>query len=259
MKMLLIGLGKHRGAEFYHALITRMSFDRLITTGTRVVLDKCNVLFGLAILENQRHEVALLEAIDAERIPAREPELLEQAKAWMPRVPFENIDLVILDEIGKNICGSGFDTIPLGRKSNFRKPTPGELPQVKRIYVRDLTRETHGNAVGLGMADFTRTLVVEKMDRMATYINCITSNGTVGAAIPIYFDTDREVIDAALITVGNETAEEARVVWLKNTLALEEMIVSASLEAEVKANPELTVESSPQDMRFDAGGNLVKP
>ncbi len=257
LKMLLIGLGKHRGAEAYHRVITHFGFEHLIRTGNRVVLESCNVLFGLAIVENQMHETALIEAIEPERLFEREPELLAKSKKWMAQIPFADVDLLIVNEMGKDICGSGFDTNVVGRKRYFHKAAEDETPKIRRIYVRDLTDETHGNAIGIGFAEFALSRVIRKMDRQATYINCITSDDLAAGSIPIHFETDREVLDAALSTIGRETPAEARVIWIRNTLELQQMLVSEAYREEVESHPDLSIVGEVRDLAFDSEGFLI--
>jgi hypothetical protein len=257
LKMLLIGLGKHKGAEAYHRVITHFGFEHLIRTGNQVVLKSCNVLFGLAIVENQMHETALIEAIEPGRLFEREPELLAMSRKWMAQIPFADADLLIVNEMGKDICGSGFDTNVVGRKRYFHKAADDETPKIRRIYVRDLTEETHGNAIGIGFAEFALSRAIEKMDRQATYINCITSDDLAAGSIPIHFDTDREVLDAALSTIGRETPAEARVIWIRNTLALRQMLVSEAYREEVESRPDLSIVGEAKDLEFTPEGFLV--
>lgn len=257
LKMLLIGLGKHRGAQAYHRVITRYGFEHLIRTGNRVVLEACNVLFGLAIVENQRHETALIEAIEPGQLFEREPELLKKAKENMARIPFDDADLLIVDEIGKNICGSGVDTNVVGRKKYFHAPSEHESPKIRRIFVRDLTDETQGNAIGIGIAEFALRRAVDKMDRRATYINSITADGPTAAAIPVHFDTDREVLDAALTTIGRSDPEQARVIRIRNSLELGQMLVSEAYREEVESNPDLSVLGAAEDLELTSDGFLL--
>ena len=153
-KMMLIGLGKHRGAAIYHQAIIHYSWDRMVRSVARTVIEKCRVLFGLGIVENQYDQTALIEAVEPGDLYEREKVLLKSARQWMPRLPFESIDLLVVDRIGKDISGAGMDTNVIGRKYNDHRATDGERPRITRIYVRDLTDETHGNASGLGMAEY---------------------------------------------------------------------------------------------------------
>ncbi|SVE38576.1 uncharacterized protein METZ01_LOCUS491430, partial [marine metagenome] len=201
-KMMLIGLGKHKGATIYHQAIVHYSFDRIIRGVAQQVIDNCGVLFGLAMVENQYDETAMIDAVPPDRFAEREKELLILAKKWMPRLPFDQVDLLVIDAMGKNISGSGIDTNVVGRKYNDHAAAEKEFPKVTRILVRGLTPETHGNAAGIGMAEYCHKRLVDGMNVDATVINCITGNAPSGAAIPIHFATDTECLEKALQTVG---------------------------------------------------------
>ena len=255
-KMMLIGLGKHKGAALYHRAIVNYSFDHIIRSVSRTVIDQCSVLLGLALVENQYDQTALIEAVDPNEFAEREKELLIQARQWMPRLPFEQVDLLIVDEIGKNISGTGMDTNVVGRKFHERQTDEEEFPKVTRILVRDLTRETHGNATGIGIAEYAHQRAIDQMDREATYINCMTGNRPSGARIPIYFDTDRICIEKALQTVGLVTPQNARVLHIHNTLDLAELLVSEVYLPEVKNRQDLEIVAEASEMQFDACGDL---
>ncbi|MBW1802431.1 MAG: DUF2088 domain-containing protein, partial [Deltaproteobacteria bacterium] len=156
-KMMLIGLGNHRGARAYHKAFSHYSFDHIVRTVGRVVIEKSNILLGLAIIENHYDETALIRAVAPEDFLAQEKELLILAREWIPRLPFQHVDLLIVDQIGKETSGTGMDTNVIGRKDYSHSPAQEPFPKVTRIYVRDLTEETHGNATGIGIADFTHT------------------------------------------------------------------------------------------------------
>lgn len=256
-KMMLIGLGKHKGAALYHRAIIHYSWDRMVRSISRTVIEKCGVLLGLGIVENQIDETALIEAVAPEDFLEREKELLQLAKQWMPRLPFEAIDLLVVDRIGKNISGAGMDTNVIGRKYNDHKATDGEHPKITRIYVRDLTEETHGNASGIGMAEYTHRRVIERMNRKATYINCMTGNAPSGGSIPITFDNDSEALTSALGTVGLVEPEQAKVVRIHDTLALQEILVSEAYSPEVESRSDLSVVSPLKELRFDSNGDLL--
>ena len=256
-KMMLIGLGKHTGAALYHQAIVQYSFDRIIRAVGQEVIDKGRVLFGLGIVENQYDQTALIDAVPPERFLEREKELLVLARKWMPRLPFEQVDLLVIDYIGKNISGSGMDTNIVGRKYYDHCAAEKELPKVTRILVRDLTPETHGNASGIGIAEYCHQRVVDQMDRHITVINCMTGNAPSGAAVPIYFPTDSECIEKALTTVGFVQPENARVLRIRNTLHLGELLVSEAYAPEVEARDDLSVLAASADMDFDDKGDLL--
>ena len=216
MKMMLIGLGKHRGASIYHRAIMNYSFGQIVRSVADIVLQHGKVVAGLGIVENAYDETGLIAAVAPHEFEVREKELLVKAKEWMPSLPFQEVDLLIVDEIGKNISGSGMDTNIIGRKYYNDQAAPDEFPKVKRIFVRDLTAETHGNACGIGMAEFCSERLVEKTNLQATYINSLTGGSPAAASIPMHFKTDQEVLDASLPTIGLTEAPAARIIRIKN-------------------------------------------
>jgi len=256
-KMMLIGLGKHRGASIYHQAIVHYSFDQIIRSVGQTVIDTCHILFGLAIVENQNHETALVEAIRPDDFLEREKELLKRSKQWMPRLPFDYVDLLIVDQIGKDISGGGMDTNVIGRKFYHHQAAEEEFPRITRIYVRDLTEATHGNASGIGLAEYVHTQLVKKMDYEATYTNCITAYAPAGASIPIHYDTDRKVLDMALQTIGYIQPEQAKVIRIRNTLELEQILVSEAYYDDIQHRSDLTIVEPAHDMEFTTEGNLL--
>jgi hypothetical protein len=256
-KMMLIGLGKHRGATVYHKAFTHYSFDHIIRAVGQTVIEKCNILLGLAIVENQNDETALIRAVPPEEFLERETELLVLAKKWIPCLPFQEIDLLIVDEIGKDMSGTGMDTNVIGRKDYLYPCSEEVYPKVIRIYVRDLTEATHGNATGIGIADYTHTQLVKKTDLEATYINCITGNNPKAASIPPHYDTDKKVLDVALNTVGYVQPENAKVVRIRNTLDVKEIMISEAYQAEMKDRDDLNIIEPAREMAFGEDGNLL--
>jgi len=226
VKMMLIGLGKHRGAETYHRAMTRQHFDEIVAEAAPMILAHTNIMLGLAVVENAFDEVTHVEAIDAEKILDREPELLELARRKMPRLPFDDADLLIIDRMGKNISGTGLDTNIVGRKFNDKVAGPSEFPKVHQIYVRGLTPETKGNASGIGIAEYCRSSLVREMDVEVTRINCLTALHVSGAAIPVNWETDREVLRVAMDQSGRTLPSEVRCVWIRDTLHLGEVMCS---------------------------------
>lgn len=256
MKMLLIGLGKCAGAKVYHGAIEDYSFAHIIRSVAGEVLSKCRILAGLGIVENAYDQTARIEAVRPEEFEAREKELLKLARQWMPRLPFDQVDLLIIDEIGKNISGTGLDTNVVGRKFDDHKAVDGELPRVKRIALRRLTPETHGNAVGLGIAEFCKSQLLRDTDFAATRLNAVTANHVTAAMPPLDYETDREVLDVALGTIGMRRPEEARLLWIRNTLKLAEVECSAVYLDEARARPDLEVLTPLRPLPLDAVGNL---
>jgi len=259
VKMSVIGLGKKAGAELMHDAASRLGYERVIRDMSRVVLSKTPVLCGVAILEDQRHETAAINVIPANEIETREGPLLERARELMPKLPFEEIDLLIVDWIGKNISGAGLDPNVIGRGVHgYMSSLAREgrsAPFIRRIFVRDLTPETHGNAIGIGMADITTARLVKAINLKIMYTNALTALTPQGAKIPVYFETDRECIERALASLAIEDASAARVVRISDTLNLQTMEISQSLAGEIRAG--LLVESAYEEMRFNASGNLA--
>jgi hypothetical protein len=257
MKMMMIGLGKHTGASWYHKVLLEQPYDQLVRSVGRTMRAKAPIAFGLAVVENGYDETALVEAALPADFEAVEEELLVKAKEWLARLPFHQADLLIIDEIGKEISGSGMDTNVVGRKRAFANQPPENQPNMRFIFIRGLSKKTHGNAAGIGLADFTTTRLVQSMNYEATAINCLTSGYPEGANLPVYLDSDRKVIDAALGILGTRQPDKGRVVHIRSTLYLEEVEISEPCLQELPKVTEFTVEKGPYDMNFDDAGNLA--
>lgn len=255
-KMMLIGLGKHEGAKIYHRAIADYSFMEIIMAVGMSVIQKCRVVGGIGIVENAYDETALIEAVAPERFLEREKELLKLATQWLPRLPFPYCDLLIIDKIGKNMSGTGMDTNVIGRKYNDHAATDRDTVRCKRIFVRGLTEETHGNATGIGIAEFTNQRTADAIDRKITAINCITGLHPTAAMIPIAFETDREVIANALHTCGLVEPPQSKVIQIPNTLHLAEVLVSEAYLPQIAERSDLQQISEPADMALDQHGNL---
>lgn len=255
-KMMLIGLGKHEGAKIYHRAIMDYSWLDIVLAVGDSVMKKCKVVCGVGIVENAYDETALVAAVHPQDLLRREKELLIIAKQWMPRLPFKKVDLLIIDEIGKNISGSGMDTNVVGRKYNDHKATEKDGVAVKTIFIRGLTEATHGNACGLGMCEFTNQRTVDSVDRRITAINAITGGHAPAAGIPIAFETDREVLENALPTIGLTDPENARVVQISDTLHLAEVLVSEAYLPEIQKRDDLEILEEAHDMEFNEEDNL---
>jgi hypothetical protein len=221
------------------------------------VIRKCRVAAGVAIVENAYDETALIEAVPPDQFLQRESELLKLANDWLPRLPFAECDLLIIDEMGKNISGTGMDTNVIGRKYSDHSATDKDRARCRRIFVRGLTEATHGNAAGIGLAEFTNQRTIDAIDRKITNINCLTGQHPTGGMLPIAFDTDREVVDAALLTVGLTEPPQARVIQIADTLHLAECLVSDAYLPRMKERPDLEALEPPREMAFDAAGNLL--
>ena len=256
MKMMLIGLGKHKGASVYHRAIIHHSFDKVVRLVGKVVREEMPITFGVATLENGYDETALIEAIPAADFEEREKVLQAISKEWCPSLPFDDVDLLIIDEMGKNISGSGMDTNVIGRKRNDRRAMGDETPRVLRIFVRDLTEVTHGNATGIGMAEFTTRRLVDKIDYHATYTNVITGQHVSAGAIPLHCDTDAEILDIALESIGLIAPEDARVLWIPNTLDLGEVEASEAYLSQADIRDDLEILTDLRPLETEADGNL---
>jgi hypothetical protein len=256
MKMMLIGLGKHEGARVYHRAIHDFSFAQIVRSVAGQVVRNCRILAGLGIVENAYDETALVEAIPPEQLESREMELLKLAKTWMARLPFDHVDVLLVDRIGKNISGTGLDTNVVGRKFDDHQAVEGEFPKVRRIVLRGLTPETHGNAVGMGIAEFCKTQLLRETDFEATRINGITAGHVTAAMPPLDYATDREILDVALGTIGLVEPPQAKILWIRDTLRLAEMECSAAYFDEARRRDDLEVLTGLRPLPLDAGGNL---
>ncbi len=270
IKMLLVGLGKDIGAKIYHRAIMKRTFKQIIDSTLPMILSKVSVLFGLAIIENVYGNVADINAIKSEEIIKAEPKLKKESSKLMAKLPFKDVDLLIIDEMGKDISGTGMDTNVIGRKQESTQiPTlttwfgghdSGQIlnddVRIARIFVRDLTPKSYGNACGIGLADFTTRRLINKIDSQKTYINCLTALRPEGAKIPMTFDCDKDAIDAAISTCGVESINNARIVWIKNTLDLEKVIISEEYLDELKKRDDLEQVSHAEELAFDSSGNL---
>lgn len=248
-KIMTIGLGKKRGAETIHA----HGVAGAIPLAAQVVLAQMPVVAGVAIVENGRHEPARIAVLPAEKILDGEPSLLQQAKELQPRIPFDELDLLIVHEMGKDVSGTGMDTNVVGM---WRRNGGPKEPDYRMLAVLDLTPASHGNAAGVGMADLIPERLRQKIDWPATYTNCRTAGNFSGAKQPMALATDREVIEAGLL--GKDPAV-ARVVWVKNTLEMETLWLSPALLAEAAALPGLSVAGPAQPLTFTPGGALREP
>ena len=252
-KMMAIGLGKQHGAENYHRAGHHYSYAEIFPLVGQAVLDSGHVLFGLGIVENGHDQTAKVQAILPKDFAAAEKALLTEAKAWMARLPFDKLDIVIVDELGKNISGAGMDPNVIGRASVQK---PAGKPHIRMLFVRDITPEAEGKAIGVGFAEMTTKRLVQKINYAAMHMNAITSGVAEAAKVPMAFDSDREAIETALGMIGLTPPEQARVVRIKNTLHLTEIDCSEALLAEVKAHKRLTPATAGAAMSFDAKGNL---
>jgi hypothetical protein len=253
--MISIGLGKQKAADLYHNEFMRLGHYHVITSTARVALQNCPITFGLAIVENQRDETQIIKMMPADAIEETERELLVAAKEMLPRIPFDSIDVLIVNQMGKNISGTGMDQNVIARTAAFYHIVPAK-PKIGRIIVRDLSSGSGGNVVGIGNADFIHKRIVDKIDRDATYMNSITSSCPELIRIPPYYECDREAIEAAFNTLPTIAPQDRRVVHIENTLRLEEMCISEALISEAQELPNTSIVGPPTLMKFDENGDI---
>jgi len=255
LKIMVIGMSKPFGAMLAHKSITNHGFEKMAIEIGRVILKKLPILMGIGIVENQYYETAYFEVIEPNRFISDEKRLLRKAKRILGKIPFEKIDLLIVDEMGKQISGSGMDTKVIGRIMNLITPEPPKR-KIKRIFVRDLTKESNGNACGIGLADYTTERLVSKVDKEVTKINSVMGSCPEKGRIPIAFNKDKDAIIASLNNAGVYRFKEARLVWIKNTLHLKYLKISEALAEETKTDGRLVIVEGPIPFSFDENGNL---
>lgn len=253
VKKLVVGLGGPQGAQQFHGFGPG-ELPRLLVEIGETILAKLPILGGIGIVENAYEETAVIKGIDTNNLIAQESELLQHSKILMPSLPVDSIDLLIVREIGKNFSGTGMDTNIIGRARIHGVPEP-EKPCIKRIAVFDISEESHGNATGLGLADFVTRKLVNKIDRQATYLNCLTSTFVTRAAIPMYFDTEEKLMEAALYSLSSILPDKLRIVIIPNTLFLMECLVSEALLPELD-RPDMIIGREPQNVTFDSNGTM---
>lgn len=250
LKMIVIGLGKQFGADICHA----MGFPNMSANITEIGLEaiRCtNILCGMASMENGYHETYRIVAIPPECILEEEKELLLDAKKQIFAIPYEKIDILVVDWIGKNISGAGMDPNVTGRSSlnGISKPF------AERIVIRDLTEEAHHNATGMGNADITTRRFYEKIDMVQTYPNSLTSRDINGFRIPVVMENDELALRFAIHTTTQASAKEGyRIVWIRDTNHMQSFYVSPRLLEETRQNPDLQLDETPWQAEFDAEG-----
>jgi hypothetical protein len=256
VKMMAIGMAKPRGALMVHRLTIKHGFPAVLAEVGSILLNKLPIFFGVGIIENQYDETAFIDLLKPEEIVEKEKVLLKKAKELIPFLPFNQIDILIIDEMGKDISGAGMDTNVIGRNL-FIGGTKSNKPKITRIFVRDITEESHGNATGIGMADYTTKRLVDKMDYASTRINVMTGMSPENGRVPIFFETDREALSIAHYNSGVFDPQDLRILWIKNTLELEYLFASQAFLNEARSNKQLEILSEPFDFPFDEDGNLI--
>lgn len=253
LKMMAIGMGKLEGATEGHRNCWKFGFETTIRTVAAKVLASGKILCGVAVVENEFHQIAALQAILPEDIVRQEESLLELARTMLPRIPFKNLQLLIVDEIGKNISGTGMDTKVIGRGVKLQ---PGEAPNITLIYARDVTDGSNGNALGMGFADLMHERLYRKIDFTKTYLNVRTSLNFPAARIPVHLPSDREALELALNRLGSPEPAAQRIVWLRNTVSTNRLAISAPLARQAARLKGWCLSGEAHAVEFDQAGDL---
>ncbi|MGI6081272.1 MAG: lactate racemase domain-containing protein [Limnochordia bacterium] len=257
IKMLVIGLGKARGAQAIHAYGVR-GLKEMVPEAAKMILSQVNVLPSIAIIENASGRPAIIRALDADHLPEGEKELMNLARAHMARLPVEQLDLLVVDKMGKDISGSGMDTNVIGRLG-IAGEADFESPRISRVVVLDLSAASHGNATGVGLADVITERLRAKIDEKTTYINTVTSTFLERARLPVSMPTDREAIEVGLRCAWQPDTEAARIIRVSSTLELDQMFVSIAVWEELRQRPDIETLSRPTPWQFSAAGELSMP
>jgi hypothetical protein len=253
LKMMMIGMGKLDGATEGHRQSWKCGFETTIRAVSGKVLASGKILCGVGVVENEMHQIAVVRAALPEGIVAQEESTLQLARTLVPRIPFEELQLLIVDELGKNISGAGMDTKVIGRGVEL---PPGEAPRISMIYVRDLTPESGGNAVGVGYSDLIHERLYRKIDFDKMYLNTRTALNPAGGRLPMHLPSDREALDLALGHLGSPEPSVQQVVWIRNTLSLDRIAISAPLARAATALKLWRLSEGVHPADFDPAGNL---
>lgn len=257
MKMIVIGLGKHEGTIIAHRFAVKYGYERTITEIGLCALEKAPIALGVAIIENGYGRTAQITAVEPENFLETEKKLLLLARDKTPKLPFNEFDVLIVDECGKEISGTGMDTKVLGRIMNIYEEELNH-PKITRVILRTLTEKTHGNALGIGLVDFVTKKVVDKIDYRATHINTVTAVTPEKARLPIVCENDKEAVDFAIATAGPVDFESVKIVWINHTSRLDEMWISKGLLDEATEKENLRIIGDEHEMKFDDYGNLIE-
>lgn len=255
-KMIAVGMGKERGARNFHRLAARHGYEPVIRAVSAAVLGTGKILAGLALAENSRHELAAVRAAKPENLVAVEEQMLTLVKGMVPRLPFPKLDLLVVDEIGKNISGSGMDTKVIGRGIPF---APGEAPEIKVIYARALTEESDGNGLGASLADIIHERLYRKIDFAKTHVNGRTSLHPGVAGVPMWFGADREALEFALRVLGSPEPAEQHAAWIRNTLCLDRILISEALASQAAGLDGWHLAPAGREIGFDGAGDVARP
>jgi hypothetical protein len=255
-KMLLVGLGKRAGAATCHLAFAEHGFTTVLDDVLPMLIERSRLLAGVAVVDNASEQPARVAALGPDQLRDREPALLTEAGALMATLPFDDVDVLLIDRIGKNISGGGLDNNVVGRKTTLHHIDPATRPRVRYIVVRGLTNATHGNAMGVGLAELCRTRVLDQMDVAASWLNAVTAGDLPTVMAPVHYDTDRELLDTALTLVALRPVEEARVLWIRDTLHLDVVAASGALLREAAGRDDLEVIGDGWALPLGPDGNL---
>jgi hypothetical protein len=257
MKMAAIGLGKFAGAQKYHAHSQRLGLEHVIRTAGRRVLQSGRLAGGLAIVEDARHHTAKLDAVTADCMERRDEEHLALAKSWMPKLPCD-VDVLVVDRMGKNISGTGMDAKVVNRGPACEYNPWPDVAAVGRIFVRELDPDSYGNALGMGMADVTTERLVRQIDWQPTRVNALSSGIPSKIRVPVAFASDRECLEFVSGTAGKTDLSQLTYGWIRDTLQLDRLAASPNLRARLETQPDVEIEGE-LDVQWDERGNLVSP
>jgi hypothetical protein len=255
-KMTAIGLGKFAGAQRYHTYAYKLGLEHVIRTVGRQVLTSGKIIGGLAILEDANHNTGRISAVPAAEMERTDEELLVEVRGWMGRLPFP-LDVLIVDEIGKNISGSGMDTKVVNRSVHGESNPWADEPRIERIFIRDLSPHTYGNAVGIGMADVVHDRMLAKVDWDATLVNSLTATTPTAIRTPIHFSTDRECLERISTVVGRLSPSEVTCGWIKNTMELGFLRLSENLRDTIVENSTLEIVGPAEEIEADRAGDFT--
>lgn len=254
-KMMAIGLGKFAGAQRYHTWAFNIGMEKVIRNVGRQMIKSGKILGGLAILEDGNHNTAQLTAVPVDVMEQREEELLVQVKSWMGRLPFD-LDILMIDEVGKTFSGAGMDCKVVNRSVHGEYNPWDTAPKFVRVFLRGLSDHSYGNGVGVGMADIIHSRYLKKVDWTPTRINSLTSSTPPAVRIPIYYDSDKECLEVIAKTVGKFDMSDIRIGWIGNSLEIGHMALSATFRSEIEKRPELEILGDEWDLPYDEEGNL---
>ena len=249
-KMSLVGLGGPAGAREIHRAALTIPFEEIVRVSMPLLAEKTPLSFGIALVENGKKKLGALRGAPAEEFAAVDAKLLRLAEEWMPRLPFAQVDLLVVDRVGKDISGTGMDTNVIGRKEDRAEPS------VLRIFARRLTEASQGNATGIGFADAVTERLAARIDHKATALNAFTALRPEGARLPAVFGNDREALSALLDTTGRRTAREVRLVRIASTASLELIMASEPLLPQIEGRGNVRIAGRPRKLAFDGDGFL---